>query len=128
MKLRLHLLSSAALLITSMASAQTYYSSADAYVSSANPAVNFGALGTMTAGPVGNTALVQVDLSRLIASGATAATVQQATMTVFVNKVLVGGALDVSLASSSWTESGVTFNTTPLAGTPFASNVAVPGS
>ena len=103
--------------------AQTYGVVGDTYLSSVNPTTNFGNLGTMTVG-AGNTALVQIDLSRLVALGVTSSQIQQATMVVFLNKVLISGGLDIAEVFSAWGESTVTFNTSPTLGAPFVSNVA----
>ena len=104
-------------------SAQTYGVVGDTYVSSANPTTNFGNLGTMTVGP-GTTALVQIDLSRLNALGVTAGQIQQATMVVFLNKVLVAGGIDITEIMAPWAEGTVIRNTIPTLGAPFLSNVA----
>ena len=105
--------------------AQSYGVVGDTYVSSANPTTNFGNLGTVTVG-AGNTALVQIDLSRLNALGVTASQIQQATMVVFLNKVLVPGGIDVAEVMGSWTEGTVNFNSAPTLGAPFASNIPAP--
>jgi hypothetical protein len=103
---------------------------ADAYVGPTNVALNFGGLGTMSVGPLGassapgNTAIIRFDLSSLPA-GTTAANIGKATMTVFVNKALVGGALDFAEVSTPWSESTVTFNTRPGAFPALAVNVPV---
>jgi hypothetical protein len=132
--IRKHFLSAALmaaiLSLPSAASAQTYYATADTYISQANPTINFGTLATMAVGP-GSTALVQIDLSVLIAAGITQANVQEASLTFYVNKVLIAGGADISLITSAWTESGtngVTYSTAPTAGTPFLSNVPVSAS
>jgi hypothetical protein len=113
----------AALLLPLAGYAQSYGVVGDTYVSSLNPTTNFGNLGTMTVGG-GGAALVQIDLSRLTTLGVTAGQIQQATMVVFLNKVLTGGAIDVAAVTSPWAEGTVTYNTKPTTGAPFASNVA----
>ncbi len=105
-----------------VASAQSFSVIGDTYISSANPTTNFGNLGTLSVAP-GTTSFIQVDLSRLTALGVTASQIQQATMTVFVNRVLASGGLDVAEVTSAWSESTVTFNTRPTQGAPFASNI-----
>lgn len=119
-----------ALMLPSGASAQTSYTAADTYTSSGNPTVNFGTFSTMTVGG-GNSALIQIDLSRLIAAGIAPANVQQASLTIYVNKVLIAGGADISLVTSPWTESGtsgVTYSTAPTAAIPFLSNVPISNS
>jgi hypothetical protein len=102
----------------------------DTYVSPTNDALNFGNLGTIAVGPLGasnapgNTGLFQFDLSNLPA-GTTAANIGKATMTVYLNKVLVAGGLDFSGVSTAWSESAVTFTTRPSAFRAFAANVPV---
>jgi hypothetical protein len=105
----------------------------DTYVSPANNSLNFGNLGTISVGPLGasnapgNTGLFQFDLSNLPA-GTTAANIGKATLTVYLNKVLVAGGLDFSEVSTAWSESVVTFATRPSALAAFATNVPVSAS
>jgi hypothetical protein len=96
---------------------------ADTYISSSNPTLNFGNLTTLNVGG-GNSALIGLDLSSL-PSGLTAANVQRATLTVFVNKVSTAGSLDFSQVVSAWTESGVTFSGAPAFGPAFQHNISV---
>ena len=105
--------------------AQGYGVVSDTYVASTNPTTNFGNLGTLTVGN-GSTALIQIDLSRLVALGVTAGQVQQASMVVFLNKVLVSGGVDIAEITSPWSEGTVTFNTIPTRAAAFLSNVATP--
>jgi hypothetical protein len=112
----------AALLLPAAGWAQIYGVAGDTFVSSANPTTAFGNIATMTVG-AGGTALIQFDLSRLGALGVTAGQIQQATMVVFLNKVLVAGGIDVAEAMSPWSEGTVTFNTHPTLGAAFASNI-----
>jgi hypothetical protein len=102
--------------------AQTYVVAGDTYVSTAYPTTNFGSLGTLAVG-AGNKALIQIDLSRLVALEVTSGQIQQATMIVFLNRVLTAGGIDVAPITSPWSESTVTFNTEPTIGAPFASNI-----
>jgi hypothetical protein len=103
--------------------AQVASVSADTMISQANPTLNFGNLGTLSVNAQ-SAALVQFDLSTL-PSGLTAANIQKATMTVFVNKVLIAGSLDFSSTNQPWTEMGVTYNSFNLSleGAPFEANV-----
>ncbi len=91
----------------------------DAYVSSAAPATNFGAATSLIIAP-GNAGLVQFDLTGIPAS----ATIAQAYLRVYVNKVVAGGTLNFALATSSWSEGTVTFNSQPAAGSTFATAAA----
>ena len=61
----------AALLLPLIAHAQIYSVVSDSYVTSVTPGVNFGNLGTLNVGG-GATALIQIDLSRLVTLGSTA--------------------------------------------------------
>ena len=108
--------------------------SGDAYVSpGANANLNYGTLTSISVGPLGvanaqgNSALIQMNLSALPA-GLTAGNIQKATLTVYVNKVLVGGGLDFAQVTGAWTETGVTFNTQPGTASAFAVNVPVTAS
>ena len=105
----------------------------DTYVSPANDSLNFGNLGTIAVGPLGasnapgNTGLFQFDLSNL-PPGTTAANIGKATLTVYLNKVLVAGGLNFAEVSTPWSESAVTFATRPSGIGAFATNVPVSAS
>jgi len=79
--------------------------SQDAYYVPGN-ATNFGAAVSVTVGSSASVGLVQFDLGAL-PLGTTAAQVQKATVTFFVNKVNVPGSISVNLANGSWVESTV---------------------
>ena len=111
-----------ALLAPLAADAQPYLVTGDTYVTSVTPTINFGTLGTLNVGG-GASSLIQMDLTRLITLGISPAQIQQASMTVYVNKVVAAGGVDVALVTSTWGETAVTFNTKPTVGTPFASNL-----
>ena len=111
-----------ALLAPLAADAQPYLVVGDTYVTSVTPTINFGTLGTLNVGG-GASSLIQMDLTRLIALGISPAQIQQASMTVYINKVLTAGGVDVALVTSTWGETAVTFNTKPTVGAPFASNL-----
>src|SRR5271157_2880343 len=81
---------------------QTLTPSQDAYYVPGN-AVNFGAAPTVTVGSSGSVGLVQFDLSALPA-GTTAAQVQKATLTLFIDKVNQAGTVNVDLAAGNWLE------------------------
>ena len=87
--------------------AQTLLPSQDAYYVPGN-ATNFGAATTITVGSSGSVGLVQFDLSQLPA-GVTAAQIQKATLTLFLDHVGVGGTINIDTvsAATAWTEAGV---------------------
>src|SRR6201985_1683563 len=87
---------------------------ADAHVVSLFPTVNFGTVSNLYVGN-GSFSLLQFDLSNL-PSGTIAAQVTRANLTLFVNRVNVGGAVDIAAVQSGWSELGVTFNTAPTVG------------
>jgi hypothetical protein len=87
----------------------------DAHVSSSRPATNFGTLANLYVGN-GSTALLQFDLTSL-PGGITAGQVSHATLTVFVNRVNVGGTAVLSPVTSAWSEPSVAFATIPSIGT-----------
>ena len=91
----------------------------DAYVSSASAATNFGAATSLIIAP-GNAGLVQFDLTAIPPSS----TIAKAYLRVYVNKVVAGGTLNFALATSSWSEGAVTFNTQPGVDTTFATATA----
>jgi hypothetical protein len=93
--------------------ATTAHVAADTYISSANPSQNYGATALSIGG--GSAALIGLDLSPLPA-GTTAANIARATLTVFVNKVFVAGALDIAPLTGSWSESTVTYSAFPSVG------------
>ncbi len=87
-------------------------------------AVNYGSSTLVNVG--GSSAavgLVQFDLSQL-PFGTASANVSRATLQLFLNKITVPGALNISRANGSWTEAGVTGNNAPVAGAAVASGVA----
>jgi len=72
----------------------------------------------------GNSALIEVNLSSLpFPLGSV--NVQKATLTVFVDKTLVAGGLDISQVYDPWSETTVTYNSNLAVGAPFQSNVPV---
>jgi hypothetical protein len=109
-------------LLTATSWAAGANATADTYISASSPAVNFGTAAAVNIGN-GNTGLIQFDLSSLPA-GTTAAQIGKATMSFYVNSVVVSGSVDIAQVTSAWTESGVTFNTAPTFLAPFA--LAVP--
>jgi hypothetical protein len=106
--------------------ATTVHVAADTYISSSNASLNFGNGTTLNIGG-GNSALIGLDLSPLPA-GLTAGNIQRATLTVFINKALTAGGLDIAQVTFPWSESGVTFATAPTAAAPILHNVPVSAS
>ena len=96
---------------------------ADTYVSANSPSAKFGTSGVLRDGG-GSTSLIQLDLSGLPA-GITAANIQKATLTLFINKVTAAGGIDIAPATSAWSEGGVSYQSLPRVGAPAASNVTV---
>jgi len=90
--------------------AQTLAPSQDAYYVLGNGS-NFGTATTITVGSSGSIGLVQFDLTQLPA-GLTAAQIQKATLTVFLNHVNTGGSINIDTVSAStpWGELTVTGN------------------
>ena len=107
---------------------------ADAYTSGANTGVNYGsAVVLFVTGPsntvtatngVNNRAWVSFDLSGL-PSGTPASQVAKATLTFYVNRVYTPGSVDVMLASSAWSETGITDSAAPVPGVIVATGVPV---
>lgn len=87
---------------------------ADTFVSSFWKTVNFGELGYLYVGN-GNTALIQFDLSNL-PSGLSANQIATATLTLYVNRTYTGGNVNVAPLNAAWSESSVTFDSLPSAG------------
>jgi hypothetical protein len=90
--------------------AQTLAPSQDAYYVPNNGS-NFGTATTVTVGSSSSIGLVQFDLSQLPA-GVTAAQIQKATLTLFLDHVNVGGSINVDAVSAStpWGELTVSGN------------------
>jgi hypothetical protein len=90
--------------------AQTLAPSQDAYVVPGNGS-NFGTATTVTVGSSGSIGLVQFDLTQL-PEGLTAAQIQHATLTLFLDHVNAGGSINIDTVSAStpWTELTVTGN------------------
>jgi hypothetical protein len=99
---------------------------ADTYISSATASTNFGNLPNLNVGPntSGSSALLQMDLSGL-PTNLDQGQILKATLTIFANKVVIGGGVDISQVSSPWAEGSVTFAGRPSAYPPFAINVPV---
>ena len=102
--------------------AQTLTPSQDAYYVPGN-GTNYGAAASITVGSSSSIGLVQFDLSSLPA-GVTASQVQKATLTLFLNRANVGGAVDINTVASSWSELTVNGNSPPSSGSLVATGVA----
>jgi hypothetical protein len=113
---RLVAVSVSAFLTCSAAHATDVILTGDAHVSMTRSTTNLGTLANLYVGN-GNTALLQFDLSALPA-GLTASQVSHASLTVFVNRVNTGGAVNLSPVTSAWSESAVTYATIPAVGAP----------
>ena len=87
-----------------MGLAQTLTPSQDTFYVPGN-GTNYGTATTITVGSSGSLGLVQFDLSTL---GLTAAQVQKATLTLFLDHVNVGGAVNINQANGAWSELTVT--------------------
>ena len=120
---RLVAVSVSAFLTSSAAHATDVILTGDAHVSLTRSTTNFGTLSNLYVGNA-NTVLLQFDLNTL-PSGLTASQVSRATLTVFVNRVNSGGTVSLSPVTSAWSESGVTYATSPTIGTPINSFTAV---
>ena len=90
--------------------AQTLAPSQDAYYVTGN-ASNFGSATAVTVGSLGSIGLVQFDLTQLPA-GLTAAQIQKATLTLFLDHVNAPGTINIDTVSAStpWGELTVTGN------------------
>ena len=90
--------------------AQTLAPSQDAYYVPGNGS-NFGTATTITVGSSGSIGLVQFDLTQLPA-GLTAAQIQKATLTLFLDHVNAGGSINIDTVSAStpWGELTVNGN------------------
>ena len=104
--------------------AQTFVPSQDAYYVPGNGS-NFGASTTITVGSSSSVGLVQFDLSTL--PGVSTGQIQKATLTIFLDHVGAGGAINIDTVSPTtpWGESTVTGNTVLLPGDAVATAVPV---
>ena len=103
------------LMLAPMASvAQTLAPSQDTFYVPGN-GTNFGTATTITVGSSASVGLVQFDLSTLPA-GVTAAQVQKATLTLFLDHVGTAGSVNIYVAYGPWGELTVNGNTPPAAG------------
>jgi hypothetical protein len=98
----------------------------DTFINSGAPGSNFGAAVSLNVNS-SNTALLQFDLSGLPA-GVTSANILKATLVAYVNRVGVGGAVDLAPVTSAWTESTVTAGTPPTLGGVFSTIAVTQGN
>jgi hypothetical protein len=84
--------------------------SADTFVSSATPKTNYGSSPILIV-QTGTTAYVQFNLSALPAG----ASVNKATLRLYVDGVVTSGSFDVFPVNSAWSENTLTYNTPPPA-------------
>src|SRR5580700_2183522 len=119
-------LATGVLLLTPLAGlAQTLAPSQDAYYVPANGS-NFGTATTITVGSSASVGVVKFDLTQLPA-GVTAAQIQKATLTLFLDHVNSAGTINIDTVSSStpWGELTVTWNSGISAGNAVATSVPV---
>jgi hypothetical protein len=104
--------------------AQTLPTLGDTFFASGN-ASNFGTSPTINVGGAGPyQGLIQFDLSSL-PSPITGASVEKASITLFVTKIGTAGAIDINAANGPWTESTVNGSNAPSIGMTVASPVPV---
>jgi hypothetical protein len=105
--------------------AQTLAPSQDAFFVPAN-GTNFGTATTITVGSSSSVGLVQFDLTQL-PGGVTAAQIQKATLTLFLDHVNAAGTINIDTVSAStpWGELTVTGNTGISAGSAVTTGVGV---
>ncbi len=84
---------------------------ADAHVNSARTTTNYGTLSNLNVGN-GFTSFIRFDLSTL-PFGTTADQVSKATLRLYVNRVVTGGTVNLSLVNAAWNESTVTYANGP---------------
>jgi hypothetical protein len=95
--------------------------SQDSYTSSATPKTNYGANVLLNVNGATAATYIQFNLAS-IPSGAN---ISQATLKLYVNAVTTAGSFNVDNVSGEWTENTITYDDTPVLGTPIASDVAV---
>jgi hypothetical protein len=109
---------------TTLASAQTLPTLGDSFFASGS-ASNFGTSPTINVGGAGAyEGLIQFDTSAL-PSVITGASVEKASLTLFVSKVGTAGAVNINAANGAWTESAVNGSNAPSLGMSVASAVPV---
>ena len=102
------------LLASSAVVAQSAPPSADTYSNSmkGNTGVNFGSSPLLVVQPHGNNSYLQFNLNTVPAG----ATINKATLRLFVNALVTSGSFDVYQLNTSWSESTLTFGNAPPLG------------
>lgn len=101
----------------------------DSYVTpptATNPGLgttNYGGSPYLLLQAPGVSVYVQYDTTKL--SGLTAANIQRAYLRLYIDAITHGGALDVHLVSSPWSEATITYNSAPAWGAMIASGVVM---
>src|SRR5947208_4604228 len=96
----------------------------DAYTASSSASGNFGNQSMLNVIGPGVNSYIRFDLTALPA-GLTSSNVSKATLRLNINGVTTGGAFDVYLVTSSWTEGALTYNNAPTRGAKVASAVMI---
>lgn len=94
----------------------------DAWILSREPSNNFGSGPNLNVQTPGAFAFIRFDLSS-VPSGYTSANIARASMKLYVSAVPSAGSFSVSLVSSSWKESAITFANAPPMGSTIAGNI-----
>src|SRR5271157_4673874 len=102
----------AVLLMSLSALAQSAPPSADTDTSHTSPATNYGGAVSLVLQPGSNNAYLRFNLSTLPSN----ASIDKATLRLFVNSVTTPGSFDVYQVNTAWTESTLTFNNAPPLG------------
>jgi hypothetical protein len=109
--LRLPLSCISVIFVAISALAQSAPPTGDTYSNSAKPTANYGSA-TILAVNTGSKTYIQINLSTLPAG----ASVNKATLRLYVDAVVTGGSFDVYQLNTGWTESGLTYNNAPALG------------
>ena len=96
----------------------------DSYTYSSSTGSNYGGLPNIKVGP-GMDGFIYFDTA-VLPAGTVAADISKATLYLWVNTVSTAGALQISPASGSWTETGLTWNNMPTPpGSALATNLSI---
>ena len=104
--------------------------SQDAYTDSGTPTTNYGkavTVGVANTATSIQTSYMLFDLSS-IPSGYTGTNVAKATLKLYVNTVPAAGSFNVDYVTSTWTETGITYNDSPTLGNTLVSGVSLASS
>ena len=105
-------LATVVLLLSSVVLAQSAPPSADTYSSHNATGINYGSAVLLAVQTGGNNSYLQFNLS----SVPTGATVNKATLRLYVDALVTNGSFDVYQLNTSWSESTLTYNNAPLLG------------